>query len=65
MLRHTFGTELIRNGVSVFTVQKLMRHANLDTTAGYIEVSQAEQAEAVGRLPGAGSGGRPRLYVVR
>lgn len=31
-LRHTFGTQLIRNGVDIVTVADLMGHAKLDST---------------------------------
>jgi integrase len=50
-LRHTYGTELIRSGANVRVVQRLMRHANLATTARYAEAAPEEAAEAVRRLP--------------
>lgn len=48
--RHTYGTRLIRAGVNIRIVQKLMRHASLATTEGYIDVSSDEMTEAIGRL---------------
>ncbi len=48
--RHTFGTELVNRGVSVRTVQALMGHSNLNTTAGYLGVASRELFEAVERL---------------
>lgn len=50
-LRHWFGTHLVRNGVDLRTVQNLMRHASLATTAGYVEVSDEMLRAAVLRLP--------------
>lgn len=50
-LRHWFGTELRRAGVDMRTVQKLMRHANLSTTAQYTAVNDVEMSEAINLLP--------------
>lgn len=49
--RHTYATTLLRNGEHIRKVQKLMRHANLETTAGYTAVDEDELRGAVGRLP--------------
>lgn len=49
MLRHTFATELLRDGFSIREVQKLMRHADIRTTAIYLEVRDEELAEKVRR----------------
>lgn len=50
-LRHTYGTRLLRSGVNIRKVQKLMRHANLETTAGYTAVDEDELQAAVDALP--------------
>lgn len=50
-LRHWFGTTLVRSGTDLRTVQTLMRHASLATTAGYVEVSDQARRDAVARLP--------------
>jgi integrase/recombinase XerD len=38
MLRHTYATTLLAEGFTISEVQRLMRHARLDTTAIYLEV---------------------------
>lgn len=51
MLRHTFCTRLLKNGVDIATVSKLAGHANLNTTINhYINISKAEKKDAVDRL---------------
>ena len=48
--RHTYGTRLLRAGNNIRTVQKLMRHANLDTTALYTAVDEDELRAAINKL---------------
>ncbi len=38
-IRHTFATELLSNGADVRAVQKLLGHANLNTTMRYLQVT--------------------------
>lgn len=47
MLRHTFGTELLREGASIREVQELLRHADLRTTMIYTHVSVQDLAKRV------------------
>jgi integrase/recombinase XerD len=51
-LRHTFATHLIRGGVDVKTVQELLRHSELETTAKYLHSDTRTKQAAVGRLDG-------------
>ena len=49
-MRHVYGTRLLRLGVNIRTVQKLMRHANLETTATYTAVDEDEKRDAINLL---------------
>ena len=51
-LRHTFATFLIRTGADVRTVQELLGHSSLQTTAGYLHSDTRTKEAAVGRLGG-------------
>lgn len=53
-LRHRFGTELLRAGVDLRTVQELMRHASLATTQIYLGVASDAKRDAILRLAGHG-----------
>jgi integrase/recombinase XerC len=46
-LRHTFGTNMVREGVDLVTVADLMGHARVDTTRGYARSSLVGQAAAI------------------
>lgn len=50
VLRHTFGTELTRDGVDIVTVAELMGHASLETTRLYTRPSAADLQRAVDLL---------------
>jgi len=51
-LRHSYGTELVRAGVDLRTVQELMRHETLQTTELYTEINDAQMRAGLDRLPG-------------
>lgn len=45
-LRHTYGTRAIEAGIDVFSVAKLMGHADLDTTQRYVHLSKGHLGDA-------------------
>lgn len=49
--RHTFGTRLLRAGVNIRTVQRLLRHESLATTQLYTAVDEEELLSAVLLMP--------------
>jgi integrase/recombinase XerD len=47
MLRHTFGTDLLGEGFNIEEVRRLMRHADIRTTAVYLELRDKDLSEKV------------------
>jgi integrase/recombinase XerC len=46
-LRHTFATRLAEDGANASEIMRLLGHASLTTSQGYIEVTAAQQRAAV------------------
>ena len=49
-LRHSFATYLLESGIDLRTVQVLMRHRSVATTAIYTRISMEQQRQAVEQL---------------
>jgi integrase/recombinase XerD len=52
MLRHTYGRELVANGVDIATVAELMGHADINVTRRYAKPTERELEEAVSKVFG-------------
>jgi len=48
-LRHTFACRLLRGGVDIYAVSKLLRHASVVMSERYAHLSQADLKAAVSR----------------
>jgi integrase len=51
VLRHTFGTRLIRDGYDLVLVAELMGHARTETTRGYSPPTADDAQAAINSLP--------------
>jgi integrase/recombinase XerC len=51
VLRHTFGTTLVRGGADLVLVAELMGHARLETTRAYTRPTAEDRAKALDLLP--------------
>lgn len=49
-LRRSFATNLLRNGVNVFAISKLLGHQSLKTTTIYLQLNEVELQSAVDTL---------------
>lgn len=47
MLRHHYATRLVRNGVDLYTLQKLMGHTRADTTQRYVSLDNRDMIKAL------------------
>lgn len=59
-LRHTFASQLVQNGVELYTVSKLLGHRNIQTTEIYAHLTPETMQKAVTHLPKHNS---PALHV--
>lgn len=50
ILRHSFASNLIKNGVNIVYVQKLLGHSNLKVTSIYTHANMDELAKSVNML---------------
>lgn len=50
-LRHTFATELLRNGANIRHIQALLGHAGLETTEKYLGIAVHDLRSAIHCLP--------------
>jgi integrase len=49
-LRHTFASRLVMNGVDIFTVNRLLRHASIQMTMRYAHLADKHLKDAVEKL---------------
>jgi integrase len=49
-LRHTFGSQLVINGVDIYTVQKLMNHSNISMTMRYAKLNDQIKKDSVNKM---------------
>jgi len=50
MLRHTFASEVVKNGADIRTAQDLLGHASYKTTEIYLHVAEQEKRDAIERI---------------
>ena len=50
VLRHSYGTHLLRHGATIYEVKSLMRHADISTTQVYLHFAPGRLADVVETL---------------
>lgn len=50
-LRHSFASELLRNGADLRAIQELMGHSSLETTQRYLMLASEQLRSAIDKLP--------------
>ena len=63
-LRHTFASQLVQKGISLYMVQKLMGHANIKTTEIYAYLAPETFHNIVGVLQLDGNNGQKKEEIV-
>lgn len=50
MLRHTCGTQMVKNGVNIRTIQEFLGHEDISTTEIYTHIDNSDKKKAVKKL---------------
>jgi site-specific recombinase XerD len=59
-LRHTFACLLLKGGCDLYSLQRMLGHSRLDTTAGYLHATVEDLRQAVSAHPLCNGGGEAR-----
>lgn len=59
-LRHTCASYLLYHGAALETIQRVLGHADIQTTMIYLHVPQKRQEDELARIFGAAPAGRTR-----